>query len=77
MQSAVGFEYQAGLSKHQSQRDGSKGFGGKYGVETGNQDAVRLCGVDKYYFQAAIFLINNVATAHGSDYKPYQFRLRN
>ncbi len=46
MQSAVGFEYQAGLSKHQSQSDGSKGFGGKYGVETGNQDAVRLCGVD-------------------------------
>lgn len=40
IQSAVGYEYQAGLSKHQSQTDGSKGFGGKYGVDTENQDAV-------------------------------------
>ncbi len=38
----MGFEYQANLSKHKSQTDGSKGFGGKYGVETGNQDAVSL-----------------------------------
>ncbi len=74
MQSAVGFEYQAGLSKHQSQRDGSKGFGGKYGVETGNQDAVRLWGVDSTISRLQYF---NVDTAHGSNYKPYRFRLSN
>ena len=39
-QSAVGWEYQAELSKHDSQKDASKGFGGKYGVENDNQDQV-------------------------------------
>ena len=39
-QSAVGWEYQAELSKHDSQKDGSKGFGGKYGVDKRNQDKV-------------------------------------
>jgi len=36
----VGYEYQTNLSKHSSQQDGSKGFGGKYGVEKDKQDTV-------------------------------------
>ena len=40
IQSAVGWEYQAELSKHGSQKDASKGFGGKYGVEKDKQDKV-------------------------------------
>ena len=39
-QSAVGWEYQADLSKHESQTDAAKGFGGKYGVQAGSQDQV-------------------------------------
>lgn len=39
-QSALGYDYQASLSKHQSQTDAAKGFGGKYGVDKDNQDAV-------------------------------------
>ncbi len=39
-QSALGWEHQSELSKHESQKDGSKGFGGKYGVEKENQDKV-------------------------------------
>ena len=31
--SAVGAQYKADLAKHASQQDGSKGFGGKYGVD--------------------------------------------
>ena len=37
-QSAHTFEYQSELSKHGSQTDGSKGFGGRYGVQTDSQD---------------------------------------
>ena len=39
-QSAVGYDYQADLSKHESQTDASKGFGGKYGVQKDNRDKV-------------------------------------
>ena len=39
-QSAVGWEYQSGLSKHESQTDAAKGFGGKYGVQKDRQDEV-------------------------------------
>lgn len=41
-QSAVGWDYQAELSKHDSQKDASKGFGGKYGVEKDKQDQVSI-----------------------------------
>ncbi|MGH0142081.1 UNVERIFIED_CONTAM: hypothetical protein FKN15_075366 [Acipenser sinensis] len=37
-QSAVGFDYQGKLEKHESQKDYSKGFGGKYGVEMDKVD---------------------------------------
>ena len=37
-QSAVGYEYQAELSKHGSQTDAAKGFGGKFGVQKDRQD---------------------------------------
>ncbi|KAM3174861.1 hypothetical protein ACTXT7_009652 [Hymenolepis weldensis] len=36
--SAVGTDYYAELNKHSSQQDYSKGFGGKYGVQTDRQD---------------------------------------
>ena len=35
-----GYDYQADLSKHQSQTDASKGFGGKFGVQKDNKDKV-------------------------------------
>ena len=40
LQSAVGYDYQADLSKHESQTDSSKGFGGKYGVQKDSRDKV-------------------------------------
>ena len=40
LQSAVGWEYQTELSKHGSQTDAAKGFGGRYGVQTDRQDEV-------------------------------------
>lgn len=43
LQSAVGWEYQAELSKHESQTDAAKGFGGKYGVQKDRQDEVCVC----------------------------------
>ena len=42
LQSALGWEHQTELSKHGSQIDAAKGFGGKYGVQTDRQDKV-LC----------------------------------
>ena len=42
VQSAVGWEYQADLSKHESQTDAAKGFGGRYGVQTENVDKVLI-----------------------------------
>ena len=46
----MGFEYQAELSKHESQTDAAKGFGGKYGVQTDRKDKVcsTLEGVHSY-----------------------------
>ena len=40
LQSAVGWDYQAELSKHESQTDATKGFGGRYGVQKDRQDEV-------------------------------------
>ena len=40
-QSAVGFEHQSELSKHGSQTDAAKGFGGKFGVQKDRVDKVR------------------------------------
>lgn len=40
-QSAVGHDYQSSLSKHCSQTDTSKGFGGKFGVMSDRIDQVR------------------------------------
>lgn len=38
LQSAVGHEYQSELSKHVSQVDAAKGFGGKFGVQKDRVD---------------------------------------
>ena len=40
-QSAAGWDYHSDLSKHESQTDASKGFGGKFGVDTERQDKVQ------------------------------------
>lgn len=40
VKSAVGWEYQSELSKHSSQTDATKGFGGRYGVQKDRQDDV-------------------------------------
>ena len=40
LQSAVGWDYQAGLAAHGSQTDAAKGFGGKYGVQKERVDKV-------------------------------------
>lgn len=40
VQSAVGWDYQAQLAKHESQTDATKGFGGRYGVQRERQDKV-------------------------------------
>ena len=40
--SAVDNSYKVELTKHQSQTDNAKGFGGKYGVMTDRVDKVRL-----------------------------------
>ena len=42
LQSAVGWEYQSELSKHGSQTDATKGFGGRYGVQKDRQDDVSV-----------------------------------
>ena len=42
LKSALGWEYQANLSKHESQTDAVKGFGGKFGVQKDRQDQVIL-----------------------------------
>ena len=42
LQSALGWEHQTELSKHGSQTDAAKGFGGKYGVQRDRQDQVHL-----------------------------------
>ena len=42
IQSAVGWDYQEKLQKHESQTDYSKGFGGKFGVQTDRQDAAAV-----------------------------------
>ena len=39
-QSALGWDHQEQLSKHESQTDAAKGFGGKYGVQKESQDKV-------------------------------------
>ena len=41
-QSAHGWDHQEPLSKHESQTDAAKGFGGKYGVQKEGQDKVRV-----------------------------------
>jgi cortactin len=39
-QSAAGWDYEAKVEKHESQKDYAKGFGGKYGVDKDRQDKV-------------------------------------
>ena len=41
-QSALGWDHQEQLSKHESQTDAAKGFGGKYGVQKESQDKVSI-----------------------------------
>ena len=43
MQSALGWEHQSELSKHGSQTDAKKGFGGQFGVQKDRQDKVYSC----------------------------------
>ena len=47
-QSAVGWDYQAQLAKHESQKDAAKGFGGRYGIQKERQDKV-LADIDTCY----------------------------
>ena len=42
IQSALGWDHQEQLSKHESQTDAAKGFGGKYGVQKDSQDKVSV-----------------------------------
>lgn len=41
-QSALGWDHQTELSKHSSQKDAAKGFGGKFGVDKAKQDKVNI-----------------------------------
>ena len=41
-QRALGWDHQEQLSKHESQTDAAKGFGGKYGVQKDSQDKVSI-----------------------------------
>lgn len=47
VQVAVGHSYVAQVEQHSSQKDASKGFGGKFGVQTDRVDKVRTSG-NKY-----------------------------
>ena len=49
LQSAVGWDYQAELSKHESQTDATKGFGGRYGVQKDRQDEVCQFSSSEYF----------------------------
>ena len=40
LQTAMDHDYHEKLSKHASQTDAAKGFGGKYGVQTDRKDKV-------------------------------------
>lgn len=40
-QSALGWDHQSELSKHESQTDAKKGFGGQFGVQKDRQDQVK------------------------------------
>ena len=62
-QSAVGWDHQEHLSKHESQTDASKGFGGKYGVQK-VQDKV-LC------LKYQVFNINFFQSAVGWDHQEH------
>ena len=50
-QSSVGYDHQSELSKHGSQTDAAKGFGGKFGVQKDRQDKVRLRNNNWYLVQ--------------------------
>ena len=47
--SAVGHDYVAKVEKHESQTDYSKGFGGKFGVQTDRVDKVRRHSLETHY----------------------------
>lgn len=42
MQVALGHDYVADVEQHSSQKDASKGFGGKFGVQKDRVDRVRI-----------------------------------
>lgn len=42
LKSAKGWDHQTELSKHESQTDAAKGFGGRFGVDKDKQDKVRV-----------------------------------
>lgn len=46
LKSAKGWDHQTELSKHESQTDAAKGFGGKFGVQKEKQDQV--CSIREY-----------------------------
>ena len=57
VQSAVGWDYQAQLAKHQSQTDAAKGFGGKFGVQKDKKDKVMA--IDKISVTRTSCLFSN------------------
>lgn len=59
-QSAVGHDYVAKVEKHESQRDYSAGFGGKFGVQSDRQDKVVKISEISWvsFFIIGIFLVH-------------------
>ncbi len=58
-QNAEGWDYQADLSKHESQTDASKGFGGKYGVQKDRLDEVSTLIYNNFYEYLIIIAVQS------------------
>ena len=57
----MGWEHHEELQKHESQKDYSKGFGGKYGVQTDRKDKVHTITItNRREFFFIVKLIHNV-----------------
>ena len=53
-QSAVGWDHQTDLSKHESQTDAAKGFGGKYGVQKTQDEVIVVSFLHNMYMYMAL-----------------------
>lgn len=60
IQVALGNDYVAQVDKHSSQKDASKGFGGKYGVEKDRVDKVRAQLQDLQQLHAAVLTVQEI-----------------